>query len=208
MTEAVRRTQTKVYYDVQLRGGLALAGGAIVEMQTGEGKTITTALPAFFRALWGRGVHVGTTNAYLAERDFQELTPAFNLLGMSVGHVHAEMSPSEKRQAYRSDVTYGPGYEFGFDFLRDQIAMRQHKRLRLGTRHVAKLRGVPSTEQTLLQPDRAFAILDEADSVLLDEATSPLVLSGAAVGTRWRCGGVPVGSRNSSICCRGDRLSA
>lgn len=177
MTEAVRRSTGKIYYDVQLLGGLAMAGGAIAEMQTGEGKTLTTGLPAFAQALTGRGVHVATTNAYLAARDRAELQPAFELLGLSVGLLPDEHDQQEKIQAYACDVTFGTGYEFGFDFLRDQIALRSRPDLKLGTKHLLKIRHRSLQQTELLQKQHAFAIVDEADSVLIDEATMPLILS-------------------------------
>lgn len=177
MTEAVRRSTGKVYYDVQLLGGLAMAGGAIAEMQTGEGKTLTTGLPAFAQALTGRGVHIATTNAYLAARDRAELQPAFELLGMSVGLLPDEHIQQEKVEAYGCDVTFGTGYDFGFDFLRDQIALRSRPDLQLGTQHLLKIRRQSIHQTELLQQQHAFAIVDEADSVLIDEATMPLILS-------------------------------
>lgn len=177
MTEAVRRTTGKTYYDVQLRGGLALARGCIAEMQTGEGKTLTTGLPAFLFALAGQGVHVATTNSYLAARDAEELRPALQLLGMSVGVLPDEHQPDVARKAYRCDVTFGTGYDFGFDFLRDQIALRKQPVAGLGTLHLLRLNGRRLRQVDLIQRPHAFAIVDEADSVLIDEATMPLILS-------------------------------
>ena len=178
LTEAVRRTHSKVYYDVQLLGGLAMATGAIAEMQTGEGKTITTGLAAFLYALGGRGVHVATTNSYLTARDCEEMSAPFSLLGMSVGLINSELPPQEKRAAYACDVTYGTGYDFGFDFLRDQLSLRNEPRLPLGANYLRRLRGVKTSERQLIQREHAFAIIDECDSVLIDEATTPLILSG------------------------------
>lgn len=178
-TEALRRTTGKVYYDVQLIGGLVLATGSIAEMQTGEGKTITCALPAVLYGLTGSGVHVATTNAYLAERDHEELIPIFNCLGITSGFIQSDQKPAEKREAYNCDVTYGTGYEFGFDFLRDQLRIRNQPKKQLGTRFLGRLRGIDSNEVQLTQRSLAFAIIDEADSVLIDEATTPLILSGA-----------------------------
>ena len=180
VTEAVRRTTGKTYYDVQLQAGLALTQGAIAEMQTGEGKTLTTALPAFVGALYGRGIHVATTNAYLSARDCEEVRPSLELLGMTVGLLPDEHDPVVKKQAYGCDVTWGTGYEFGFDFLRDQIAIRNRPQLKPGTRHLWRLRGRDLQHTEFLQRPHAFAIVDEADSVLIDEATMPLILSSAA----------------------------
>lgn len=177
MTEAVRRSTGKEYYDVQLRGGLCLVAGGIAEMQTGEGKTLTTGLPAFALSLTGRGVHVATTNAYLAARDSDELRPALELLGLTVGVLPEEHDPVAARICYDCDVTFGTGYDFGFDFLRDQIAMRKRPRLPLGGLHLFKLAGRSPSAPRLLQRPHAFAIVDEADSVLIDEATMPLILS-------------------------------
>ncbi|MEM7457483.1 MAG: hypothetical protein AAF456_24330, partial [Planctomycetota bacterium] len=122
-SEALRRATGKIFYDVQLLAGLALATANIAEMQTGEGKTITCALPAVLYGWTGRGVHVATTNAYLAERDREELADVFELLGLKSGLIKSEQNPSEKRDAYLCDITYGTGYEFGFDFLRDQLTL-------------------------------------------------------------------------------------
>ena len=179
-TEALRRTSGKVYYDCQLLGGLVLATSAIAEMQTGEGKTVTCGLPTVLYGLTGKGVHVATTNAYLAERDHEELLPVFEKLGLSSALVHSDMSPADKQAAYAKDVTYGTGYEFGFDFLRDQLALRNQPELPLGTRFLGRLRGADEFELNLMQRPLAFAIIDEADSVLIDEATTPLIMSGSS----------------------------
>lgn len=178
MTLAIIRTQQIEFYDVQLLAGHILASGRVAEMQTGEGKTLTAGLPAYWGALTGEGVHVATTNAYLAERDCDELRPAFELLGMSVGFLPSDHEDQIKRHAYRCDITYGTGYEFGFDFLRDQMMFRNRPKLRLGSRHLSLISGQVLKEREPLQHAHAFAIIDEADSVLIDEATMPLVLSG------------------------------
>lgn len=180
MTEAVRRTTGMSFYDVQLLGGLSLARGEIAQMQTGEGKTLTTALPAFFFSLRDQGTHVATTNAYLAQRDSEQLRPAFELLGVSVGLLPDDHAQTLKYEAYRCGVTFGTGYEFGFDFLRDQVALRQQPKLGLGVRHLTRLAGRLTDQPRLLQRPQAFAVIDEADSVLVDEATMPLILSGLA----------------------------
>lgn len=177
VTESVRRTNSKVFYDVQLDGGFAMVEGQIAEMQTGEGKTLTTSLPGFAMSLTGRGVHVATTNSYLAQRDCEELRPALELLGTTVGVLPAEHDPRAAEHAYRCDVTFGTGYDFGFDFLRDQIAQRQQPKLELGVAHLLRLAGRSMKGPQLLQRPHAFAIVDEADSVLIDEATMPLILS-------------------------------
>ena len=180
VTEAMRRTTGMTYFDVQLKGGLVLAAGAIAEIQTGEGKTIITALPAFLQSLSGQAVHVATTNDYLSARDYEQLQPVYQLLGVSVRLLEPQSPPAQKRDAYASDVTYGPGYEFGFDFLRDQLTLRQRQDEPLGVQHLQRLRGHVLSRNQLVQRGRAFAIIDEADSVLIDEATTPLILSGVA----------------------------
>lgn len=176
--EALRRTTGMSYYDVQLCGGFVLAAGTIAEIQTGEGKTITTALPTVLHAWSQRGVHVATTNDYLSRRDHDELKPVYDLLGFSVGLLQPQGPVEEKIKAYACDITYGPGYEFGFDFLKDQLALRSRHRTRLGERFLRSLQGIDSREATPAQRGHAFAIIDEADSVLIDEATTPLILAG------------------------------
>ncbi len=179
-TEALRRSTGKVYYDCQLLGGLVLATGAIAEMQTGEGKTVTCGLAAVLYGMTNKGVHVATTNAYLAQRDQAELEPVFKSLGLTSALNSNELDPVEKRNAYAQDVTYGTGYEFGFDFLRDQLALRNRRPLPLGTRFLSRLRGRDDQGLQLMQRPLHFAIIDEADSVLIDEAATPLILSGSS----------------------------
>jgi len=182
-TEALRRTSGKVYYDCQLLGGLVLATGGIAEMQTGEGKTVTCGLPSVLYGYTGKGVHVATTNAYLAQRDHEELKPVFDALGLSAGFIQNDQDLKEKQFAYQQDITYGTGYEFGFDFLRDQLAIRNQPKLALGTRFLSRLRGMDGHELNLMQRPLSFAIIDEADSVLIDEAATPLILSGSGGAT-------------------------
>ncbi|MEE9603911.1 MAG: preprotein translocase subunit SecA, partial [Thermoguttaceae bacterium] len=157
--------------------GLALSHKAIAEMQTGEGKTFVAALPATLFSLSGGGAHVMTVNAYLAQRDFELLSPLYSLLGVSVGSLQADAQPDEKEAAYACDITYGPGYEFGFDYLRDQTALLSRRKCALGESYLRSLRGEQLPPQRTLQRKHAFAIVDEIDSILLDEATSPLVLA-------------------------------
>ena len=176
ITEAVRRTTGKIFYDVQLQGGLALAGGCVAEMQTGEGKTMTTAIGAAILSLDAHGVHVATTNAYLAARDADELQAPLEAIGLRVGRLPDPHDPEAARQAYRGDVTFGTGYAFGFDRLRDeQAAVPQVQPL--GWEHLRTLAGQPPCQPDPIQPGHDAAIVDEADSVLIDEATMPLVLS-------------------------------
>lgn len=178
VNEALHRVRGLRFYSVQLLAGILLARGKIAEMQTGEGKTLTAALPAFLLALRGEGVHVATVNAYLAERDFEELRPVFEKLGLSVGLVHEEAKPDEKRAAYRCDVTYGTGYVFGFDYLRDQLVLRDRLNERGRHRFRSVLRG--EMPQQTMQRGLAIALVDEADSVLIDDAVTPLILAGGS----------------------------
>ncbi len=157
--EAARRVLGMRHFDVQLIGGLTLHEGRIAEMRTGEGKTLTASLPAYLNALSGAGVHVVTVNEYLASRDAAWNKPLFEFLDMKVGVVRSFQPPEEKHQAYRCDVTYGTNNEFGFDYLRDNMAFR------LEDKHQQPLN---------------FAIVDEVDSILIDEARTPLIISGAS----------------------------
>lgn len=181
-TEAIRRVFGFTLHDVQIRGAAAVASGKVVQMQTGEGKTMVAALAAVNRALSGRGVHVITTNSYLAERDGEELRPVFEMLGISLDVLRQESSLAESRRAYAAEVTYGPGYQFGFDYLKDQLALRTVVEVPLGSQLRAGLNGQRVGEIPLRQRPRDFAIIDEIDSVLLDEASTPLILSGSASG--------------------------
>ena len=180
--ESIRRSLNLEPYDVQLLAGLALTRRQVAEMQTGEGKTIAAAFPAFALSLAGRGVHVVTANSYLAERDCEELRPVFERLGASCGRVDSDVSPDEKSAAYRSDITYGPGYEFGFDYLRDQVALRDASDSRPGEEFLRILRGQPDPHHNTLQRGLPFAVIDEVDNVLIDDASSPLLLSGTPGG--------------------------
>jgi preprotein translocase subunit SecA len=177
VVSALQRVMSINLYDVQLLGGLTLARDMIAEMQTGEGKTFTSLLPSYLHALPGAGVHVMTVNAYLCERDYEELAPIYTMLGLSVGLISAESSPEDKREAYACDITYGPGYEYGFDFLRDQVALIARRKPRLGESFRAKQRGLTFDASKPMQRGHAVAIVDEADSVMLDEAMSPLVMA-------------------------------
>lgn len=149
-------------------------------MQTGEGKTFTALLPAFVWSRAGRGVHVATSNAWLAERDCRELQPIYELLGTSVGLIQADDPPEGKRDAYNCDVTYAPGYELGFDYLRDRVALRQDPDAPLGSDFLRLLRSDALQAGLKLQRTLASAVIDEVDNVLIDEACSPLMLSSDA----------------------------
>ena len=163
--EAAKRTLGQRHYDVQIMGGAALHRGNIAEMRTGEGKTLVATLPSYLNALAGRGVHVVTTNDYLAERDSEWMGRIHRFLGLKVGVILANMSPAERREAYLADITYGTNNEFGFDYLRDNMAW--------------------SLEECV-QRDHFFAVVDEVDSILIDEARTPLIISGPAdKATKW-----------------------
>ena len=157
--EASKRVFGMRHFDVQLIGGMVLHQGKISEMRTGEGKTLTATLPAYLNALSGKGVHVITVNDYLARRDAQTNAPLFAFLGMTVGVNVPGMAHVDKQQAYQADITYGTNNEFGFDYLRDNMAF---------------------SPQDRVQRDQAFAIIDEVDSILIDEARTPLIISGPA----------------------------
>ena len=163
--EAAKRTLGQRHYDVQLMGGAALHRGNIAEMRTGEGKTLVATLPSYLNALAGRGVHVVTTNDYLAERDSEWMGRVHRFLGLKVGVILANMTPAQRREAYLADITYGTNNEFGFDYLRDNMAW--------------------SLEECV-QRDHFFAVVDEVDSILIDEARTPLIISGPAdKATKW-----------------------
>ncbi len=157
--EASKRTLEMRHFDVQLIGGMVLHDGKIAEMRTGEGKTLVATLPAYLNALAGRGVHIVTVNDYLASRDAAWMGQIYGFLGMTVGTILSQMPHEEKHAAYAADITYGTNNEFGFDYLRDNMAMRVEDRF-----------------QRRLQ----FAIVDEVDSILIDEARTPLIISGQA----------------------------
>ena len=174
--EAGRRTLGMRHYDVQLLAGIALVHGSIVEMQTGEGKTLVATLPLMLYALAGRGAHLATVNDYLAKRDAEWMQPIFKALGLSVGIVESEMDFDARRNAYAKDVTYGTAKEFGFDFLKDRLMQRELKegRINLGATLMGEAR---SGDSKLLQRPYWFVLVDEADNVLIDEARTPLIIS-------------------------------
>jgi len=168
--EACRRAVGLQHYDVQLFAGAALCERTVIEMQTGEGKTLTAALPLYVYAIYGRGAYLATSNDYLAGRDAAWLRPAFTLLGLTVGAVTADTKPDERRAAYRCDVTYGTGKEFGFDFLRDRLQSDP----RAVESQDGEIAAVPS-----LQRRPYFMLVDEADNVLIDDAGTPLIIAAA-----------------------------
>ena len=157
--EASKRVLGMRHFDVQLIGGIILHQGRIAEMKTGEGKTLVATLPVYLNALEGKGVHVITVNDYLAKRDSEWMGKLYKFLGLSVGLVIAGMEPKEKQEAYNADITYGTNNEFGFDYLRDNMVIYKDQ---------------------LVQRGLNYAIVDEIDSILIDEARTPLIISGRA----------------------------
>src|SRR6202789_4542740 len=157
--EAGRRTLSMRHFDVQLIGGIVLHEGRIAEMKTGEGKTLVATLPAYLNALAGRGVHIVTVNDYLARRDAEWMSPIFRMLGMSIGVIVHDLDDEQRRDAYAADITYGTNNEFGFDYLRDNMKY---------------------DVEDCVQRGHHFCIVDEVDSILVDEARTPLIISGPA----------------------------
>ena len=157
--EAGRRMLNMRHFDVQLIGGIVLHNGKIAEMKTGEGKTLVATLPAYLNALAGKGVHIVTVNDYLARRDSEWMGRVYRFLGMSVGVIQHELTDAQRQVAYSADVTYGTNNEFGFDYLRDNMKFEL---------------------ASMVQRPHHFAIVDEVDSILIDEARTPLIISGPA----------------------------
>ena len=163
--EAAKRTINERHYDVQLFGGLVLLRNKIAEMKTGEGKTLVSTLPISLMSLYGKGVHVVTVNDYLAKRDAEWMKPIYNFLGLDVGLIYSNQEYQEKIDAYRKDITYGTNNEFGFDYLRDNMAQNKEQ---------------------LTQGELFYAVVDEVDSILVDEARTPLIISGVVEeSTKW-----------------------
>src|ERR1700761_3597141 len=155
--EAAKRTLGQRHFDVQLVGGMILHGGNIAEMKTGEGKTLVATLPVYLNALAGEGVHVVTVNDYLAKRDADWMGQIYRFLGLTTGCIVHGLTDEERKAAYAADVTYGTNNEFGFDYLRDNMKY---------------------SRDTMVQREHSFAIVDEVDSILVDEARTPLIISG------------------------------
>ena len=155
--EASIRTLKMRHFDVQISGGVVLHEGKIAEMKTGEGKTLVATLPVYLNALTGKGVHLVTVNEYLANRDSEWMGMIYKFLGLTVGIIYHDMPEDERQQAYNSDVTYGTNNEFGFDYLRDNMKF--------------------SAEEFVQRP-LSFGIVDEVDSILIDESRTPLIISG------------------------------
>ncbi|MCE9548001.1 MAG: preprotein translocase subunit SecA [Planctomycetia bacterium] len=182
--EAARRTLNMRHFDVQMIGGIALHFRSIVEMQTGEGKTLTATLPLVLAALAGKGAHLATVNDYLARRDAEWMRPLYDCLGLSVGIVESQTSATERRAAYACDVTYSTAKELGFDFLRDRLVQRQSG---AGQADVMRLLlGQAPAVNQIVQRGHFFALVDEADSVLIDDAGTPLVISALPTSDRQR----------------------
>ena len=156
--EASWRVLGMKHFRVQLVGGVILHNGRIAEMRTGEGKTLVATLPSYLNALTGKGVHVVTVNDYLAHRDAEEMGKLHNFLGLSVGCILSGMENDERREAYNCDITYGTNNEFGFDYLRDNMVLYAEQ---------------------MVQRELNYALIDEVDSVLIDEARTPLIISGS-----------------------------
>lgn len=183
IAEAVRRTFGFRLHDVQIRGFLECCGPTVAEMRTGEGKTVVTAAAAAMNILTAENVHVATTNAYLAGRDYEETAPLFERLGISSGILPEGQDVPKAKQAYESQITYGPGYQFGFDYLRDQVFLRTNRQSTLGQRTINSIQGRDLSANLMQTFDvHATMLVDEADSVMIDEAVVPLVISGAARG--------------------------
>ena len=155
--EAAKRTLGQRHFDVQLMGGITLHQGRIAEMRTGEGKTLVATLAAYLNALSGKGVHVVTVNDYLASRDSRWMGEIYTYLGLTVGCIVSQMSDEDRKAAYQCDITYGTNNEYGFDYLRDNLKFALAE---------------------MVQRDHHFAIVDEVDSILIDEARTPLIISG------------------------------
>ncbi len=163
--EASKRVLGKRHYDVQLMGGAALHQATIAEMKTGEGKTLVATLPSYLNGLTGKGVHVVTVNDYLAKYQSDQMGRIHHFLGLETGVILQHMTPAERRVAYAADITYGTNNEFGFDFLRDNMALAL---------------------EDCVQRGHHYAIVDEVDSILIDEARTPLIISGPAEDNhRW-----------------------
>ncbi len=176
--ESGRRTVNMRHFDVQILGGIAMFHRSIVEMQTGEGKTLTATLPMYLYALAGKGCHLATVNDYLARRDAEWMGPIYQALGMSVGVIQTQQQQPQRRTAYACDVTYGTAKEFGFDFLRDRLLLRRISEGQgdLIGNMLGQQRGGSGGDKPV-QREAYFALVDEADSILIDEARTPLIIS-------------------------------
>ena len=179
--EASRRVLGQRHYDVQLVGGMVLHKGGIAEMRTGEGKTLVATLPVYLNALSGKGVHLVTVNDYLAQRDSEWMGQIYRFLGLKVGVIVHGLTQNERTEAYGSDITYGTNNEFGFDYLRDNLVYDRRE---------------------MVQRGHHFAIVDEVDSILIDEARTPLIISGPTEAWVWFSGWISTPSLASMAWCR------
>ena len=177
IAECVYRSFGWRLFDVQLQAIGAAAANAIVEMQTGEGKTVVTGCIGALRTLDVPSVHVSTTNDYLASRDCEELVPIFDRLGLSWGLLPSESDESASRAAYKKQIVYGPGYQFGFDFLHDQMKLRQQRKKQTGSAVINRIRGAEQGHKLIQAAEHHMSLIDEADSVMIDEAMTPLIIS-------------------------------
>jgi preprotein translocase subunit SecA len=174
--EASRRVSNQRHYDVQMIGGIALFHGCIAEMETGEGKTLTATLPLYLHALSGKGAHLATVNDYLAERDANLMRPVYEMLGLTVGVVLTPDKSDQRRKAYACDITYGTAKEFGFDFLRDRLLLRRMGLAQSSILGIATAASQDATGEQPVQRGSHFCLVDEADSILIDEARTPLII--------------------------------
>lgn len=179
--ESIRQCLGMELFDTQIAAGIVISHGAVAEMQTGEGKTLAVGLAAILKAIGGRGVHVATPNSYLAHRDRDRLAGAFERLGFSSAVIDDDNTDAARRDGYRADITYAAGHTFGFDYLRDQVAMTMPGQPPLGSLTLSRLT-VPDETATPFQRGLANAIVDEIDHVLIDDAVSPLILSSSSGG--------------------------
>ena len=207
MREAGRRTLNMRHFDVQLLGGIAMHNRSIAEMQTGEGKTLTATLPLYLAALAGKGAHLATVNDYLARRDADWMRPIYQALGMTVGVIETQMQTPARRKAYACDITYGTAKEFGFDFLRDRLLLRRIGRGQDRLRWAACSGSMRAGGEKPVQRPPHFVLVDEADSILIDEARTPLIISAlpteeeliAAECHRWAADAVPQVRRGRAL---------
>ena len=174
--EAGRRTLNMRHFDVQILGGIAMHNRSIAEMQTGEGKTLTATLPMYLAALEGKGAHLATVNDYLARRDAEWMTPIYEALGLTVGVIESQMGQPERRKNYACDVTYGTAKEFGFDFMRDRLMMRRINEGQTDFLGAMLGFGGDAGGQNVVQRAPFFMLVDEADSILIDDARTPLII--------------------------------
>ena len=184
--EATRRTMQMRHFDVQMLGGVCLFYGAVTEMETGEGKTLTATLPMYLRSFAGKGAHLATVNDYLARRDAEWMMPIYRALGVTVGVIQTGMNQDQRREAYGSDITYGTAKEFGFDFLRDRLLLRRMAEGQALARTTQITTSETDAGEQPVQRGMHFCLVDEADSILIDEARTPLIISAIPGEAQYR----------------------